>query len=223
MQMKQPVTIYICRHAEIPSDDMIRYCAAQYAGREVVSKLAIHREQGKRPYFVELSEVNIPFQKTFPADRLNRGLPEMDVGSDVASDIFFSVSHSGVYWCCAFSHANVGLDVQIETNAQGQAIARRFFHPDEYTYLRGQSDNHSFFSLWAAKEAYVKYHGYGIDGNFSSFSLIQMEKMCTCCEGVYLAEVAFDEGYHMYLASEAHPAITMKEISSTEITAENME
>jgi len=83
----------------------------------------------------------------------------------------FSVSHSGAYGVCAVHYDNVGLDLQAHKNCDKRAIARRFFHPDEYDYLE-KEDFLSFFEVWTAKESYLKYTGEGLSRGLGSFSVI---------------------------------------------------
>ena len=92
-----------------------------------------------------------------------------------------SVSHSGNRFLCAVSPVQIGIDVQEhklmrgETGAQAASryckIARRFFHPAEAAYV-AQSPHENFFSVWTAKESYVKYTGQGMDSHFDTFCVI---------------------------------------------------
>lgn len=96
-------------------------------------------------------------------------------------DIHFNVSHSGKYFVCAFSGSPVGIDIQEHTLRKGeteksaaprlQKIAARFFHPAEKKYIKNDTFLR-FYRVWTAKEAFVKYTGKGIDGDFSKFSAI---------------------------------------------------
>jgi len=95
--------------------------------------------------------------------------------------IHFSVSHSGDYWACAVSLESVGMDLQKhvllkhetreEASARFQKMARRFLHPTE-AYFVEQNPYDRFFTVWTAKEAYVKYTGQGIDKCFSELLVI---------------------------------------------------
>ena len=96
-------------------------------------------------------------------------------------EVCFSISHSGSLWCCAFSAAPVGLDIQAlgfgrkdsapqeeRLRIRTGRIADCFFHPWERAWLREGGD---FFSVWAAKESYVKYTGEGMGRRFDSFAV----------------------------------------------------
>lgn len=110
--------------------------------------------------------------------------------------IHFSISHSGTLWACAVCESPVGLDLQEQThlrkeNAAEAAVrfrrmAHRFFHPTEAAYVdaEGMGEEETglkesyrrFFAVWAAREAYVKYTGQGIDRHFSEHCVIPEEQ-----------------------------------------------
>jgi phosphopantetheinyl transferase len=95
--------------------------------------------------------------------------------------LFFSVSHSGEYFACAFAPCEIGIDLQeikhLRSETPESAVPRlkkmaaRFFHPTEAEYV--ECDTYlRFFRVWTAKEAYVKLTGQGIDNDFSSLNVI---------------------------------------------------
>lgn len=100
--------------------------------------------------------------------------------------IHFSISHSGAYWACAVAGEPVGLDLQEHTLAKGESreeaaarfrkMAHRFFHPLEAKFVEPDSYN-NFFTVWAAREAYVKFTGQGIDKYFSEHCVVPEESM----------------------------------------------
>lgn len=95
--------------------------------------------------------------------------------------IQFSISHSGAYWACVISNEQVGIDLQECVRAKGESeedtttrfykMARRFFHPCEVNFVE-QNIYINFFTVWTAKEAYVKFTGQGIDRNFSKYCMV---------------------------------------------------
>lgn len=95
--------------------------------------------------------------------------------------IQFSVSHSGMYWACAVSREVVGLDMQentlknrlaeAEMEARLRKLSRRFFSTDEVRFVE-EDINNNFFVVWAAREAYVKYLGCGIDKYFREYCIL---------------------------------------------------
>jgi len=101
------------------------------------------------------------------------------------TSIHFSISHSGTYWACAIAGENVGLDLQEHTLAKGESreeaavrfrkMAHRFFHPKEAGFVDLDS-YHNFFTVWTAREAYVKHTGQGIDKYFSEHCVVPREE-----------------------------------------------
>jgi 4'-phosphopantetheinyl transferase len=87
-----------------------------------------------------------------------------------APGLHFSLSHSGDYCACAFHTRPVGLDLQAHVTCRREAIARRFFHPQECAYLESVGFE-PFFQVWAAKESYLKYTGAGRTGGLGTFSV----------------------------------------------------
>ena len=117
-------------------------------------------------FFVERTETGKPYFPNCPA-------------------VQFSISHSGSYWACAVAAEPVGLDLQEHTTAKNETIegasarfqkmAKRFFHPLEATFVELDS-YHNFFTVWTAREAYVKYTGQGIDKYFSEHCVAPAEE-----------------------------------------------
>ena len=75
----------------------------------------------------------------------------------------FNVSHCGDYAVVAISDRPIGIDVEV--------------NEDELKYISGTSATRkkslmqkSFFEIWTAKEAYLKYLGTGISGGVNSLS-----------------------------------------------------
>ena len=86
-----------------------------------------------------------------------------------ASDISFSVSHSGSCVMLAVSDRQIGADTeQIADTDIG--VAKRCFGADEYDLLvQNGFCSDTFFRLWTAKEAYVKMLGTGLYTSLDSF------------------------------------------------------
>ena len=110
----------------------------------------------------------------------------------------FSVSHSAGIWAAAFSEAEIGLDVQKKRPAEWQSVAKRFFHPEEREFVLALGEE-AFFSVWAAKEAYVKFTGEGIGAGFSAFSSVQGGALAGEILGAPLIFPPAPEGYAMAL------------------------
>lgn len=107
--------------------------------------------------------------------------------------IFFSVSHSGEFWCCAVSDRLVGFDVQQERRCGALGIARRFFHPEEARAV--EADPSLFFKIWTAKEAYSKLTGKGITEDFAGFTVVREGSLAPDVVGCALEYLPFPEGY----------------------------
>ena len=78
-----------------------------------------------------------------------------------------SISHSGDIVACAVCDAgDIGVDVEFARQSRDvDAIARRYFHPEEAEWLAGQPADR-FYMLWVLKEAWLKATGTGIAGGF---------------------------------------------------------
>jgi 4'-phosphopantetheinyl transferase len=123
--------------------------------------------------------------------------PQLEGGPE----LHFSVSHSGEHWVCAFGPQPLGLDLQQHRPCRTEALARRFFHPQEVAWLEGKDfSEESFYHIWTAKESWVKQSGHGFGKGFSDFSVLDPQTasrcrhipflpnytMCLCCSHIDL-------------------------------------
>ena len=113
--------------------------------------------------------------------------------------LHFSVTHSGGWWLCAFGSAPVGLDLQDHRPAPREKLARRYFHPDEVSFLEARGFE-GFFDIWAAKESYVKYTGQGLYTPLDSFSVVQGDGFAVC--GAQLRPLDFCPAHSLCLCTE---------------------
>lgn len=140
-------------------------------------------------------------KRTLPAVRTWKRRPDPKRGKpyiEELSDVHFSISHSGEYWMCAVSDAEVGLDIQIESQVKREKLAKRFFHPQEITWLDTNGYD-KFCLIWAKKESWLKYTGQGLGGGLSSFSVVDP----------LLAEqkiLPFRENYSVVVTTPLHAA-----------------
>lgn len=88
------------------------------------------------------------------------------------SGLFFNLSHSGDYVVLAFSNQEVGVDIQ-EWRTVSDSVYKRLLHVQE-SNERGRE---SFFSLWTAKEAFVKCTGEGLRKDFREL-YVDYQKGC---------------------------------------------
>ncbi len=123
-------------------------------------------------------------------------------------ELHFSVSHSGKWWACAFGCREVGLDIQQHRPCRAEALAKRFFHPNEVLWLESQNfSQDSFYRLWAAKESYVKLSGRGFGEGFSDFSLAPPHPARP-----HWRVVPFEPDYTLCLCANQIDQITLKKI-----------
>lgn len=125
-------------------------------------------------------------------------------------EIQFSVSHSGDVWACGVSGRPLGVDVELHREScMAERIARRFFHPEEYRYLEQLGfSTEAFFSLWTAKESYVKYTGEGISSLYSSFSSVEAGKLAGEINGIKYRHFPIKEGYSFCVSSKVTCPVT---------------
>ena len=156
MESSGRVCIYIfdIHDARSPGQRLLK-AVSEYCGEDVQGELHVERTHKGKPYFPDLPGIQ------------------------------FSISHSGGYWACTVAEESVGLDLQEYALLKGETpdkaavrfskLAHRFFHPLEAEFVEWDRF-HNFFTAWAAKEAYVKYTGQGIDKYFSEHCVIPGQK-----------------------------------------------
>ena len=79
-------------------------------------------------------------------------------------NVFFSLSHSGVYAAIAFYHAEIGMDIQKISEAS-EALIKKIATDSEYNdlmHLDAENKKIQFTRLWTIKESYIKYLGTGL-------------------------------------------------------------
>ena len=87
--------------------------------------------------------------------------------------VWYNLSHSGDYIVAAFSHLEVGIDIEQKRKARME-VARRFFHPAEIQCLQnlaGDAQDELFFRYWSVKESFLKYTGSGLSSPLSGFEV----------------------------------------------------
>ena len=121
--------------------------------------------------------------------------------------VYFNISHSGTYIVCAFSDAEVGIDIEKIASPRYE-VARRFFHPEEFRLLEnGKFKNESlFYDIWVVKESFLKYKGTGLTCPLSSFQVNIFPGKALIYEGGHLLtlnirECPVAEGYKCYVCS----------------------
>jgi 4'-phosphopantetheinyl transferase len=96
--------------------------------------------------------------------------------------LHYNMSHSDDYMVMAVSKdVEVGVDIEKErTNRNVQALAERFFHPQEVQYLDDCWEHtdkvREFHKIWVRKEAFVKAHGAGLGLGLHRFAVNVTDK-----------------------------------------------
>ena len=83
------------------------------------------------------------------------------------SGVKFNISHCGCTVAAAFSHGEVGVDIEA-VRRFNPLVAERFFTEAERNYVGASSEmgerTRRFYRIWTAKEACLKLYGVGIGG-----------------------------------------------------------
>lgn len=116
----------------------------------------------------------------------------------------FSISHSGGLWLCALSAEEVGLDVQRQDSRLWQAMAERYFHPNEAAFVRACGEA-AFFEVWSARESYLKYRGTGLLLPARSVSTVDAAGCFPVLPDAFLTRPAFRPGFSLFLCTKKQP------------------
>ncbi len=90
-----------------------------------------------------------------------------------SSTFHFNVSHSGEWIAAGVDDHPVGVDVE-EIRPIDFDVAKRFFSPEEYQTLMGQSESEQlayFYSIWTLKESFIKALGRGLSHPLAEFTI----------------------------------------------------
>ena len=134
-------------------------------------------------------------------------------------DVHFSISHSGIWWCCAIAEAPVGLDIQENRTRNQEKLARRFFHPAEVCWMETHGFE-QFCKLWTYKESYVKFTGKGLTEGMDYFSVVpehfesgeQDEALSFGAPGCVQQEVLFQKNYPMVCTTKEPAQIMLHQL-----------
>ncbi|MDO4896375.1 MAG: 4'-phosphopantetheinyl transferase superfamily protein [Moraxella sp.] len=81
------------------------------------------------------------------------------------SNLHFNQSHCQTDYALIYSLTvrNIGVDIEnVNRKLNKNALARRYFHDDEYHAWQQSQDDKRWFVCWTIKEAVLKAHGLGI-------------------------------------------------------------
>lgn len=135
--------------------------------------------------------------------------------TNTTQPLHFNLSHSGTYLALAINSSNpIGIDLELTSpRRKWQAIAERYFHPDELVQLMTlpEADRHShFYRWWTLKEAFFKARGTGISTGLDKAIFSLSNATITCKLADQLQENAqawwfqlwrWQSNYHLALAS----------------------
>lgn len=135
-------------------------------------------------------------------------------------NVYFNLSHSGRYVCCAVGGQEVGVDIQEHRNSRS-GIAQRFFTNEDNSLLRSLGEDQAqemFFRIWSIRESYVKLTGRGLSQGLASFQIDWQHKALTEQEqaAAYFAETSKLPGYSFCVCSrqeKMEPAWIKMELS----------
>ncbi len=120
-------------------------------------------------HYLSISPRKVEFQYS------DRGKPQL---SKIKSDhsLQFNISHSQEYALFGFTdQALIGVDLEyIRDMSDALKIAERFFSVREYKLLQETAKDEQqalFFTLWTAKEAYLKAVGTGLAGSLDAVEI----------------------------------------------------
>ena len=107
-----------------------------------------------RVFYLETGE-NVSYEAL---RRNENGKPQAENG------IYFNISHSGEYWCIAFSDSECGIDIELDRQLRARMSHKILFEGEQLI-----DDN--LLKNWVIKEAYAKMVGVGISISFSTIDI----------------------------------------------------
>ena len=139
-------------------------------------------------------------------------------------DVFFNISHSGVYVVCAVSDGEIGVDIEKRSKARME-VAGRFFHVREVRELEvasGVEQDKLFYDFWSVKESFLKYTGTGLTRPLNSFVVRFSDGKISLSEGtrelpLYVYPCLIDTGYACYVCGEYNEKPALCAVSLQEL------
>lgn len=120
--------------------------------------------------------VSLYEQKIVEPDALSLSYGERGKPYFSSYPLHLSLSDSHGLRAVALSQGTVGVDLEWQKKRPFEKLSARYFSPEEQAFLHG-GDADRFYSLWTAKEAYVKYTGTGIDHTFPQWSVLSLKEV----------------------------------------------
>lgn len=109
-------------------------------------------------------------------------------------ELYFSVSHSGNLWACAFGGSPLGLDVQEMRPRRYDRLMRRFFTENEWSYSE-IFEPEGMYDIWVRKEAYGKMTGGGVFSEMPDMAGDPCTRDFLRAEAVYEGETYYIRGF----------------------------
>ncbi|MGY6530439.1 MAG: 4'-phosphopantetheinyl transferase family protein [Cyanobacterium sp.] len=89
--------------------------------------------------------------------------------------LYFNLSHTDNWIVYGISDQLIGIDIEnIKKKVKYKELAKRFFCPREFNLIIKQNQENEpklFYTLWTAKEAYLKATGEGLSGGLDTIEL----------------------------------------------------
>jgi phosphopantetheinyl transferase len=190
---------------------MILYIFDQYSGNknkdlntEALVTLAL------KQYLTETCIENFINHNDFRICRTQKGKPYIE-----GFPMHFSVSHSDHMWICLVGDSENGIDIQNMAHSNYEAIARRFFQPEEKKAVAAGGIL-SFFRIWCRKEAFIKLFGLTIGDTIDWLNVAKEEIPATQIEymerRIVFSEIDVHPEYCCVAAMENREEIWVRKI-----------
>lgn len=131
--------------------------------------------------------------------------------------VHFSVSHSDHVWVCLVGEQESGVDIQNRTHHNYDAIAKRFFQPEEKLAVQ-EHGLEAFIGIWCRKEAFIKYYGLTIGEAIDWLDVARMkmpaDEITHMGDRIYFTEVAVHQDYHCVAATGKKEQIWIRKIKN---------
>lgn len=125
------------------------------------------------------------------------------------TDTFINLSHCTKGVACAISNKKVGIDIQ-EFCEFEQDIALMFMDELELKTCMSSKSNKEYTRIWALKESFGKYHGYGICYDMNKINIIENALK----EGVFSYSFTYEQ---FVLAISAEEYLPVRKVTFHEL------
>lgn len=129
--------------------------------------------------------------------------------------VHFSVSHSENLWVCLINDTENGVDIQSRNHRNYEAIAHRFYQPEEQIAVRN-GGLPAFISIWCRKEAFIKYHGLTIGETIDWLNVAQegapAEQIEYCGHTIVFSDIDVHPNFLCVAATSTKDKIWIREI-----------